>query len=318
MSALTVIEKHRQTLSTVLNQNRDYVHSVIPIDKEDEFKNNFLELAQNGYLMDKIPAKEVLITALNATKLGLNVNPIYKELYVLPFNVKGRGMVASIVIPKQGHAQIAFDSGFFLDISLVFNMGGKVVSEKEMTREQKASIDTTNPTWVDEHLLGWDISLEDISGNDIKVPTQTKFIEVAYAREVTKELQSPQYKIQTWTHKAVRRAMGDMFIPKQRKNMMLEYVEAFNIQNDTGAPEAKAEPETSKTTTTVDLKTTKLEPEVIEAEVEEITTKTIMGYYQTADKDKQAEIAKIMATKSDWRDYNAEDLALLYEEIKAI
>ena len=222
MSALTKVDQNRQALSAVLDSNRNYVHSVIPIEKEDEFKGNFLELAQNSYLMEKIPPKEVLITALNATKLGLNVNPIYKELYVLPFNVKGKGMVASIVIPKQGHAQIAYDAGFFLDISLVFNMNGTILSEKEMSREQKATIETTNPQWVDEHLIGWDISLEDISNNDIKVPTQTKFIEAGYAREVTKELQSPQYKIQTWTHKAVRRAMGDLFIPKHRKNLFLE------------------------------------------------------------------------------------------------
>jgi len=313
-TALTKTEQNRKQLATVLQQNKSYVYSVIPIEKEQDFQTNFLELAQNNYLMEKIPPKEILITALNATKLGLNVNPIYKEIYVLPFNVKGRGMVASIVIPKQGHIQMAFDAGFFLKIDLVFNLNGTIVTESNMTMEQKIQIDTTNSKWVDEHLVGWEITLDDISNNEIKVPTQTKFIEVNYAKEVTKELQMPQYKIQTWTHKAVRRAMGDMFIPKHRKNMMLEYVEAFNVQNEQKKIEENATPNVNEAQKPVDLKA--------QAEVEEslfgVTVSDIMDFYMEADNDKKARISEVMVIKNDWREYDSVKLGQLMEEIKAL
>lgn len=318
MGQLTKVEQNRQTLSTVLSNNTEYVRSMIPLDKEDEFKNNFLELAQNGYLMEQIPPKEVLVTALNATKLGLNVNPIYKELYVLPFNVKGKGMVASIVIPKQGHAQIAYDAGFFLDISNVFNLNGKVVSEKDMSREEQISINTTDEKWVDEHLLGWDISLVDISNNEIKVPTQTKFIEVAYAREVTKGLQDTRFKIQSWTHKAVRRAMGDFFIPKHRRNMIIEEVEAFNVTNEkeNSNETVSTQKEASSKATTFDISKDSVEPEAIEADIEEVTIDTINAFYKEADKELKGKITGVLP--QDWRSKSSDDLAEIYETLKAL
>ncbi len=309
-TALTKVEQGRQNLSTALTQNIDYVRSVIPLDKEEEFKTNFMELAQNSYLMDKIPPKEVLITALNATKMGLNVNPIYKELYILPFNVKGKGMVASIVITFNGNAQMAYDKGFFLSSDPVFLIQGKAKRKSEIPVEQLITIKTTDKEWVKDNTLGWYIGLKDISSSEIQLPYQEVFVEFSYALHVAKELQSPDHLLQTLLHKVIRRAITEMVIPRGRGFVAPEEFEGVVVKDETTKSEA---------TQTVDL--SKQKPvETVEAEVEEIvvTVQDVMDYYLNSEDDKKVLIQGVMGSNPDWRTYDSKKLGGLMEEIKGL
>lgn len=310
MGQLEKVEQRREQLGLALEKNRDYVHSMIPIEKEEEFKTNFMELAQNGYLMDKIPPKEILITALNATKMGLNVNPIYKELYVLPFNVDKKGMVASIVVTFNGNAQMAYNNGFFLKSDPVFNVGGKARRKSEIPLEQLVGIKTTDTEWVKENTLGWYIGLEDISNNEIKLPDQEVFVEFGYAMHVAKQLQSPDHLLQTLLHKVVRRAISEMIIPRGRGFIAPDEHEAEVIVDDT-----PSEPK--------DVKSALLDKdeEAVEAVVEEevVDVRLIQNYYgKHRNTAKGNAIEEEMMKDLEWRKFTPEKLSELYETLKAL
>lgn len=307
----------QKQLLAVLTQEEEYIKNTISANMIDDFKTNFLDLAQNTYLMTNVAPKEILNTALQATLLGLNINPIYKEMYILPFNVKGKGMMPSIVPTKQGHVQIAFDSGFFLEIQTVFNLDGKILSEKELSRELQQQINTTNPEWVDEHVLGWDIVLTDISHEDVKVPTQSKFIEYQYAIDATKgQIEMPQFKLQNYVHKAVRRAMGDMFIPRHRRKLVLERIDQMTYE--------------AEHITTIDI-SEPIDPlanDVVERSVEnntaedKIDTETLVReikqYYISCPIEKKDKIAKLMSNHKTWKSYTKDNLLSLLAEMKNV
>jgi len=313
MSALTKTEQNRSVLASMFEREREYVETVITVDKIDDFRANYLELAQNGYLMEQIPPKEVLITAVNATALGVNVNPIYKEAYILPFNVKGKGMVASIVIPKQGHIQMAFQAGFFLHIENVWSINGSTKIESEMTYDELSLIKTTDINFVKEHLIGWQFVFEDISYEAIKVPTQKKFVGLEFALAATKQLQTQEFSIQTWVHKAVRRAMGEMFIPRHRKNMMLENIENWNNKNEDGtsSKEPTAEP--------IDP-LSKPQEEYTDAEIEAtVTLDDVKALYMDATAEHQARMGEIFQKRGNWRAMTDKgEIKTLYDEVKAV
>lgn len=313
-------ENARKQLLAVLKQEEDYIKSSINERMVDDFKTNFIELAQNNYLLTNVAPKEILNTALQATILGLNINPIYKEMYILPFNVKGKGMIPSIVPTKQGHVQISFDAGFFLEIQTVFILDGKRVSEKELSRELQQQIDTTNPQWVDDHVMGWDIVLTDISNEDIKVPTQSKFIEYQYAVTATKgQIELPQYKLQTYVHKAVRRAMGDMFIPRHRRKLVLEKIDQMTYEVEH--------------TTTISETNEPIDPlaksEVVEGEVEndvieddnvkvESLIKQIKQFYVSCPIETKDKITELMSKHQDWKTYTKDNLISLLAEMQNV
>lgn len=312
---VSATQQNRNALATTLEQEREYVTSVIPVDKVDEFKNNYLELAQNSYLMKEIPLVEVLRTAVNATALGVNINPIYRECYILPFNTKS-GKVASIVLEQDGHKNIAFQSGFFLDVVNVWSLNGKEKRESDMAYSELALLKTTDIEFVKEHLLGWEVILEDISDSEVKIPKQAKFVGLEFVLEATKQLQSPQYSIQTWVHKAVRRAMRDMFIPRHRKSVMLEKIDDWNNKNESREDAPILAETTTDEVTTVNLK--KETEEVVEAVVEEAETKVqdIMDYYMNLDADAKGKVTTIMTQEPDWRTYESSRLAELLDKIK--
>jgi len=304
---LTLTQQHRNALEITLEEEREYVSTVLNQNQAEDFKANYLELAQNNYLLKEIPLKEILITAVNATALGININPIYKECYILPFNTKGRGMVASIVIAKDGHAQMAFNSGFYLTIDRVWGIDDDSVAESEMTRKQLSKLKTTDFNFVKANLHGWEITLEDISDAKMKVPKQTKFVGLEFVMEATKQLQMQQYAIQTYTHKAVRRAMGDMFIPRNRKSMSIEKIEEWNNRNETNTYEQKpiAEP--------IDQTQEYQEAEMIETveDPTEVTVKDINAFYRAAKAEDQVKIGEEIQKYNGWREFTPKQLETL-------
>ena len=225
---LTIVEKNKSYLAQAL-QNSAQLLQTLSAEMQEEFKRNFLELASNDYLLSKVAPKELIQFCIGITKLGLNINPAYKEVYIVPFNTKvgnTKIMLPQAIIPLNGMQEMAYDSGFYLRLYEVWDFGsGNVVSEKGMERKYQRMLKTSNPKWVDEHFFGFDIELVDIKG---EIPDQYKFVEASYLKEVTKTLKDERFKVQTWRHKAVRRAFGDFFIPRGRTMDVITKLEHLN------------------------------------------------------------------------------------------
>lgn len=318
MGALVQIEQNKKKLVTALKTNNKLITSRLPGEKEQQdFKENFLELAENDYLMKEVDPKHILTFALNVSKLGININPVYKEAYIIPFNVKEKGMMPTLIMPKQGIRQIAYDAGFFLEIDRVYNLNGEIIPQSKMSRDQLASLRTTDGKWVDEHFEGFEISLTDLMDSDKKLPVQTSFVGVEYVKDVTKKILSDKYKIQTWEHKACRRAFNEFFIPRGRKNIVLDEVEKLNDLQEV----TDVEPIEPKK----DLKSSILEDDVIDVDDTEMadeetfaTVKDVLGFYKkhkgTPAGDK---IEEAMMDEAEWRSYAPEELTKFYNKLKS-
>ena len=232
---LTILEQNKQLLRQTLQTSAQLL-STLDAEKQEEFRSNFLELASNDYLVGAVAPRELIQFCISVTKLGLNINPAYKEVYVVPFSTKVRNsklMLPQAIIPLQGMQEMAFKAGFYLRLYEVYRFGDDIVSEKGMAREYQIQLNTSNPQWVDQHFVGFDVELIDTKG---EIPEQYKFVEVAYLKDVTKTLKDQKFKVQTWRHKAVRRAFGDFFIPRGRKMDVLEKLDHMNnevLDNDT-------------------------------------------------------------------------------------
>jgi len=224
---LQILDDKRNELAQALKTNA-HLLKPIPVEKQEQFKENFLELVTQDYLINTIDAKQIISFAVNVSKIGLNINPAYKEVYIVPFNTKVNGqkiMLPQAIIPLNGMQEMAYSKDFFLKINAVFNLKNGYASEADMTREQQSEIKTADPKWVNEHFIGFDVVLKDLQG---KLPEQVKFVEKSYLTEVTKTIQDERFQLQTWRHKAARRGIGDMFMPRARAIDVFEKIEHLN------------------------------------------------------------------------------------------
>jgi len=309
--ALVKIETNKKALTAALESNSSIIVDRLPTQKEQQdFKENFLELAENSYLMEKVDPKHILTFALNVSKLGININPVYKEAYIVPFNVKDKGMMPTLIIPKQGIRQIAYDAGFYLEVDRVFNLNGVIVSQSDMNGDQLTEIKTTDSKWVEEHFAGFDISLIDLIDGQKKLPKQQVFVGAEYVKSVTKTMQDDRYKIQTWEHKACRRAFNDFFIPRGRSVTILDEVDKLNEENVIEADIVSGD---------VDIKDTLLNDKSDTVNIENVTVKTIMAYFtKHKGTDKGAKIEAEMKKQDGWRKYSQDKLNELYEALKEL
>jgi|GEM_PF-1315578 len=228
-TTLTVVEQKRQELAEGLIKNSDIVLSM-PVDLQKSFKENFLELSTQDYLLKMIKPRELIRFAANVTKAGLNINPVYKEVYIIPYDTKigdTKIMLPQAIIPLNGAQEQAFQKDFFLRLYAVYNVDDDIFSEKDMTRKQQITLQTANPLWVDEHFAGFDVELIDLKK---ELPDQIKFVEMSYLTTVTKTIKDQSFKLQTWRHKAVRRAYGDFVIPRARRIEVFDKIEQLNDQ----------------------------------------------------------------------------------------
>lgn len=226
---LTVVEQKRQELAEGLVKHSDIVLSM-PVELQKSFKENFLELATQDYLIKTVKPRELIRFAANITKIGLNINPVYKEVYIVPYDTKigdVKIMLPQAIIPLNGAQEQAFQKDFFLRLYAVYNVEDDIFSEKDMTRKQQLTLQTANSQWVDDHFAGFDVELIDLKK---ELPDQIKFVEINYLKTVTKTLKDPNAKLQTWRHKAVRRAFGDFVIPRARRVEVFEKIEQLNDQ----------------------------------------------------------------------------------------
>ena len=215
--SLQVLESRKKELHTILVSNKSLVNSFSP-NETKKFSENFIELANNEYLMKVITDKKLILRlAVSLTKQGIDIHPSKKQCYIVPFDTKIDGqkvMIPQEIIPLKGWQQKSLKNGFLLRAYQVWNIGGQVKSEKDFGYEQLVQIDDTDVKFRDENFYGWDIELSDLSG---KLPLQKKFVSFKYAKIASKNMSTPkEFLLQGLVHKAVRRAVADFAIPSDR------------------------------------------------------------------------------------------------------
>ena len=225
---MALLENKRKELIQGLANSKEYV-DLIPVDKQESFKNNFLELATQDYLLSIVDVKELVRFTAYITKVGLDIAPSSKEVYIIPFDTKVNNqkvMLPQAIIPLNGMQQLAYQKGFFLILEAVYKFDdGSSESESKLSRAQQAMLQTANPKWIESHFIGFDCILTDLKK---ELPTQVKFVDLNYIKAATKTIKDERWKLQTWRHKAVRRAYGDFMIPKDRKIDVCESIENLN------------------------------------------------------------------------------------------
>ena len=225
---MALLENKRKELIQGLANSKEYV-DLIPVDKQESFKNNFLELATQDYLLSIVDVKELVRFTAYITKVGLDIAPSSKEVYIIPFDTKVNNqkvMLPQAIIPLNGMQQLAYQKGFFLILEAVYKFDdGSSESESKLSRAQQAMLQTANPKWIESHFIGFDCILTDLKK---ELPTQVKFVDLNYIKAATKTIKDERWKLQTWRHKAVRRAYGDFMIPKDRKIDAFESIEHLN------------------------------------------------------------------------------------------
>lgn len=227
MNNNNLIVQNKTHMTQAVEQNLDIIQSM-PMEMQEEFKANVLELATNDYLLSAVHPREIIEFAKNITLTGLNVNPVYKEVYIVPFNTKVRGskiMIPQAIIPLNGMQEMAYKNGLFLRVYSVFKIGNETVSTKEMKRHHQAQLQTSSPSWVDANFVGFDVVLIDLRH---EMPEQIEFVEVSYLREVTKTIKDERFKTQTWRHKAVRKAFDNFLVPRNRQIDVFAKVDHIN------------------------------------------------------------------------------------------
>lgn len=225
---LQILEDKRNELVKGLIDYKQFL-DVIPANKQEQFKKNFLELATQDYLLSIVDTKELVRFATNVTKTGLDIAPASKEVYIIPFDTKVNGqkiMLPQAIIPLNGMQQLAYQKGFFLTVDAIWKLNESVCeAESKLSRLQQSQLQTANAKWVETHFIGFDVILTDLKN---ELPTQVKFVDLNYVKEATKTIKDERWKIQTWRHKAVRRAYGDFMIPRDRKIEAFEEIENLN------------------------------------------------------------------------------------------
>jgi len=225
---LQIVDDKREELSAGLEKYKQFLE-IIPVDKQENFKKNFLELATQDYLLSIIDVKEIIRFTANVTKIGLDIAPSSNEVYIIPFDTKINGqkvMLPQAIIPYNGMQQLAYQSGFMLTVDPVYKFSDEeCAAARELTRVQQSKLNTADPKWLDNHFIGYDVVLKDLNGN---LGEQTYFVDVSYVKAATKTNKDPRWSLSTWTHKAVRKAYKQFLVPRDRAMEQFEKIEHLN------------------------------------------------------------------------------------------
>lgn len=225
---LQIVDDKRKELSSGLEKYKQFLE-IIPVEKQENFKKNFLELATQDYLLSIIDIKEIIRFTANVTKIGLDIAPSSNEVYIIPFDTKINGqkiMLPQAIIPYNGMQQLAYQSGFMLTVDPVYKFSDKeCAAARELTRIQQSKLNTADPEWLNNHFIGYDVVLKDLNGN---LGEQTYFVDVSYVKAATKTNKDPRWSLSTWTHKAVRKAYKQFLVPRDRAMEQFEKIEHLN------------------------------------------------------------------------------------------
>ncbi len=136
---LQILDDRREELKKSLVTYKQFLDT-IPATKQESFKNNFLELATQDYLLSIVDTKELIRFATKVTKIGLDISPSAGECYIIPFETKinnQKVMMPQAVVPLNGNQQLAFQKDFMLTVENVYIL-------MMVQREQKVNLQENN------------------------------------------------------------------------------------------------------------------------------------------------------------------------------
>lgn len=225
---LQVLNTNRDKLSAALKSNESVIATLAP-EQQENFKKNFLEFASQEYLLSVVEPKEIIRFAVNITKIGLDIAPSSKEVYIIPYYTKindQKVMLPQAIIPCNGMQQLAYQSGFMLIADPVYKFSEtEAAAARELTRNQQSNLQTANPQWIEQHFIGFDVILKDLVGN---IEEQVYFVDINYIKVATQTNKDAKWSLSTWTHKAVRKAYKQFLIPRDRALKKFEKIEELN------------------------------------------------------------------------------------------
>ncbi len=212
----TIQQRQEIILKGLSNPFIKSLMSEMTAQEQINFKNNLLELGANAkFLLEKVEPKRIVKLALDLTKDGFNINPYFREVSIVPFKIKDSADYApSPIIHLKGWQERLYLGGFFLKVDKVWKIGGVEKRESEMTLSELSAIDDTDQKFREDSFLGFVIIVEDLKR---ELPAQERFVSYKYTKIATKKAQMPkEFELQGLVHKAIRRALGEMVIPRAR------------------------------------------------------------------------------------------------------
>ena len=320
MSGLQVYKERKQELSKVLEAHKSLLQDLSP-RLQDKFKSNFLELVHNDYLLNNVDKRLILKLAIDLTKIGLDINPFAKEVYIVPFKTKINNqtiMIPQAIIPEKGIAEIYLKANFLLKVYKIWDLGDVVKSEKEMNYKELSLTDETDIKFVEKNFIGWDVVLIDLLG---KLPEQKEFVSYKYAKAATKNMDVPEeFYLEGLVHKAIRRASKRFRVPKERFKDLVEQVEYANEVLINKIPNNKIKQQSNtKTIDPLELACPKQEEDIKAAEVikepEKITVDSFREFYKGLNKEQKT--SYLAYTQGvDLSKLSEQELQEFYKEVK--
>jgi len=154
--------------------------------------------------------------ALELTKNQVDIDNIF--IYI------NKNIIQSIMHLKAIQEE-AYSNKFFVRAFEVYKIHNNIISEENLSLDDFQEINTTNIKWFNNHFIGFEVVLIDLKR---EIPTQRKYVEVAYLEYSTSNIVDMHYRPQIYRHKAIRRAFGDFNIPKDRNLFQFKKIEIIN------------------------------------------------------------------------------------------
>lgn len=97
------------------------------------FVTSVLQVINDSDKLKKADPDSVYSAAMIAASLNLPINPNLGFAYIIPYNIKGRGLVAQFQMGYKGYIQLAQRTGMYKTISTAAIYDGQLVSENPLT-----------------------------------------------------------------------------------------------------------------------------------------------------------------------------------------
>jgi len=124
---------------TVALQTKGYQNLINNTLKDPKRANRFIAsitsaVAVNPALQECVPSS-ILSAALLGESLNLSPSPQLGQYYMVPFNDKNKGKVASFILGYKGYLQLAIRSGYYKKINVLALKEGELISYNPLEEE---------------------------------------------------------------------------------------------------------------------------------------------------------------------------------------
>lgn len=114
-------QQKNQTFSAYVNNSnvKQAITNTLGEKKALSFMTNIITTVSNNPALQECQRDTVLCGALQGEALGLSFNPNLGQCYLVPYNDRNRGKVATFQIGYKGFIQLAINSGFYKKINAI-------------------------------------------------------------------------------------------------------------------------------------------------------------------------------------------------------